>query len=654
MTTVRRQPRRLLALIATGLLALGSISANPVDPAGAADPPTASLLVRFDPAASADARRVARANAHATLDVRSRAVAGLEVWDLPSGDVERAIRALRQRPDVRYAEPDRPVSVAATPDDPLLGNQWAMSAIDAPTAWDVTTGSPDVAVAVLDTGADLDHPDLAGNLWTNPDELAGNGVDDDANGYIDDVNGWDFCNVDAVPQDDNGHGSHVAGTIAAVGANATGVAGVAWDAAIVPLKILCADGRGNVSSAVAALDYALAEGIPISNSSWAWSGTPSQALSDAITAAEQAGHLFVAAAGNFADDADVLPAYPAAYPQGNVISVAATDSADGLWSSSNWGARSVDLGAPGVSITSTGDGGGYASRTGTSHAAPHVAGVAVLLRAAEPSWQAPELRAALLGTTRPAVALSTKTATGGVLDAGAAVSTTTVTEITPASEKTATGTVAGSLSALAAVDGSVERLSEVTTGKAAKQTSALDHTWRFELPARSDATLHVQASASSSADADEFVVSWSTDATTFTHVVTIPPGAAGAFQAPLPPGTATTLWLRVVDSDRARGAVTLDALVVDRLVVAVTAGDGPPPPPPIELTASTSKVKGQPAVRLDWVGTTSAHVLRDGALLVTTDALTYVDSPGKETAVTYQVCDGDTGQCSNTVTVVIS
>jgi subtilisin family serine protease len=245
----------------------------------------------------------------------------------PASDVPSALEAARRDPRVLYAEPDYLIRAETIPNDPRFGELWGLrnvgqgsgtagADIDAMVAWQGSTGASDVVVAVLDSGVDFNHPDLAANIWTNPGEIAGNGIDDDGNGYVDDVRGWDFVNRDAGPMDDNSHGTHVAGTIGAVGNNQVGVSGVAWDVSIMPLKVLDRYGNGTVSAAIDAITYAWRNGAEISNASWG--GTSySQALRDAIrVAGESADHLFVAAAGNNGTIMDLdgaMKFYPASF-----------------------------------------------------------------------------------------------------------------------------------------------------------------------------------------------------------------------------------------------------------------------------------------------------------------------------------------------------
>jgi subtilisin family serine protease len=225
--------------------------------------------------------------------------------------------------------------------------------VDGPEAWDVTQGSSTVVIAVMDTGVDYNHPDLAGNIWSNPGEVAGNTLDDDNNGYVDDIRGWDFVDDDNDPVDVQGHGTHVSGTIAAVGNNGIGVTGVCWQAKIMPLRTFDAFSGGATSARIiAAIGYAVNKGAKVINASF---GGPdySQAEYDALSSANSAGVLFVAAAGNETANNDTTPAYPAGYNLANIISVAATDQNDGLTYFSNYGATSVHVAAPGQNIYST-------------------------------------------------------------------------------------------------------------------------------------------------------------------------------------------------------------------------------------------------------------------------------------------------------------
>lgn len=349
----------------------------------------------------------------------------MEVWDLTS-TVEEALTVLQQSPGIVYVEPDYLVSLTERiPNDPSFGRLWGLrnmrqmggvmdADIDASDAWDRSTGG-NVVVGVIDTGVDYTHPDLAANMWRNPGEIAGNGRDDDGNGYVDDVYGYDFANNDSNPFDDNGHGTHCAGTIAGVGNNGVGVTGVNWSGRIMALKFLSSSGSGTTSNAVRALQYATRMGVKITSNSWGGGGY-SQALYDAIRAAQQAGALFIAAAGNNGRNTDVTPNYPSNYPLDNVVSVAATNVSDVRATFSNYGLTSVDLGAPGVDIYSTLPNNRYAYYSGTSMATPHVAGAASLLWALNPGLTAAQVKQALLTTVDPASSLQGRTVTGGRLN----------------------------------------------------------------------------------------------------------------------------------------------------------------------------------------------------------------------------------------------
>lgn len=344
----------------------------------------------------------------------------LYVVDLDSDDVDAIAAQLAKDPRVEYAEPDFEVKLYATPNDPSFAQQWSLAKVQAPAAWDVATSGSGVVIGVIDSGADVAHPDLAANLWTNPGEIAGNGIDDDGNGFVDDVHGWNFVANNANLADNTGHGTHVAGIAAAAGNNAAGVTGVAWTAKLAILKAFDS-GTLFIDGAIAAQQYANLMGFRITTNSWGWDNeAPSQAMQDAIAASESAGDLFVAAAGNAARDSDAFPSFPASYANANVVSVAATTSTDALASYSSWGAKSVDVAAPGDGILSTCprtlDPSGYQTMSGTSMAAPLVAGAAALLWTARPSLTAVQVRDALVLRSDPVPALFGKSVSGGRLN----------------------------------------------------------------------------------------------------------------------------------------------------------------------------------------------------------------------------------------------
>ncbi|MBF2055559.1 MAG: S8 family serine peptidase [Candidatus Sericytochromatia bacterium] len=322
-----------------------------------------------------------------TLTGLQRKLVHMTLKDKSEAQLQRALKHLQKHPKIAYAEPNYLIELHNTPND-LHPSLWGLnntgqtggstdSDIDAPEAWAIETGqSRRITVAIIDSGVDYTHPDLKDNIWTNPGEIAGDGIDNDRNGYIDDIHGWDFANNDNDPMDDHSHGTHCAGTVGARGNNGLGITGVSWNVEMMALKFLSASGSGSTSAAIKALQYATANGAMISNNSWG-STSKSLALQDAIAAAK--GHVFIAAAGNNAANSDTSPHYPAAYNLDNIISVAASNHKDQLASFSNYGLQSVDLAAPGSSIYSTVLNHSYGNKSGTSMAAPHVAGVAALL-----------------------------------------------------------------------------------------------------------------------------------------------------------------------------------------------------------------------------------------------------------------------------------
>ena len=415
------------------------------------------VIVRFKSqknaglSASQEKIRVAHENVGAKVeeDLSTGSIEGLQLVQLPNGtDIQSAITSYKANPDVLYAEPDYVLSILpvqtgpvtydvnsahilSIPNDPyFLDNQWSFhntgqtggtpgDDIDAPGAWDISTGSSSVVVAVVDTGVLYTHSDLSANIWNNTDEIPGNGIDDDHNGYIDDVRGWNFITNTSDPNDDNGHGTHVSGTIGAVGNNAIGVAGVNWHVRIMPLKAFDPAGSGDTIDAIKSIEYGNANGASVISNSW---GGPdySQALKDAIDASPA---VVVCAAGNSANhsDDDIIPVYPASYNSTNIISVASTDQYDLLSSFSNIGLNSVDLAAPGTIIMSTYKDGYYASMSGTSMATPHVSGVAALVKAVNPSLTSEQIKRIILSTVDERISLSGKVASGGRLNAYKAV-----------------------------------------------------------------------------------------------------------------------------------------------------------------------------------------------------------------------------------------
>lgn len=288
----------------------------------------------------------------------------------------------------------------------------AGSDIDAEKAWGITKGSKRIVVAVIDTGIDYNHPDLKNNMWVNDKEIPGNGIDDDNNGYIDDVYGWNAARKNGDPMDGNSHGTHCAGTIGAEHDNNIGVAGVMSEVSLMAVKFLTDEGSGNLADAVEAINYATKMNVDIMSNSWGGGGF-SQTLEDAIRAAKEKGILFVAAAGNDSRNNDTVPSYPASYNVDNVISVASHTAQNVLSSFSCFGRRSVHVAAPGTNILSTTPGGDYKVFSGTSMATPHVSGILGLLLSNEGRLPVLEVRNRLMATSVPAPAYRKTTQGGG-------------------------------------------------------------------------------------------------------------------------------------------------------------------------------------------------------------------------------------------------
>ncbi len=369
---------------------------------------------------------------------RKLRVPGLEsyVVRISERDVDALPRAvarfMRMANQIALAEPDHLVFACdvVQPDDPKFGDQWGLhnvgqtggledADIDAPEAWQRGTGSHDVTVGVIDLGIDYTHPDLEGNIWVNAGEVPGNGIDDDGNGYVDDVRGWDFVNDDNDPMDDDFHGTHVAGVIGAVGDNHVGISGVCWRVRLAALKFLNHYGSGLTSDAAEAVAYAGAMGMDVTCNSWQ-GGTRSEILRMAIESAAVRGCLFVAAAGNIQHDLDSKPLFPASYECSNIVVVAATDPFDKLAWFSNFGLKGPLIAAPGVSILSTMPvrmtlsmeeywlAPNYDYLDGTSMAAPLVAGAAALLKSQQPRLSVEALKARLLAGSEAVAGLQGK------------------------------------------------------------------------------------------------------------------------------------------------------------------------------------------------------------------------------------------------------
>ena len=430
----------------TGLALSTPASAAPAPQANgtAAAAVPGELVVGYVAGASADQRERAREHASARFAERIVAAAAdrteVELIRLPQGkNLNQAIAQLKSDPAVAYAEPNWTYTIGATSSDPYYtdGSLWGMYGpttapanqygSQAGAAWAAgSTGSKSVYVGIIDEGIQYTHPELNGQVWTNLYEIAGDGIDNDGNGYVDDVNGWDFANNDNTIYDggtkglvDN-HGTHVSGTIGAKANNSQGVAGMNWDVTLISGKFLGRNG-GTLANAVLSVDYftdlKTRHGLNIvaTNNSWGGGGF-SQALLDAITRANTANILFVAAAGNSGTDNDTTASYPSNYNVANVIAVAAIDKTGALASFSQYGATTVDLGAPGVDVWSTTAYNTYSSYSGTSMATPHVTGAAALYASTHPGLTAAQIKSAILSSVVPTASLSGKTVTGGRLN----------------------------------------------------------------------------------------------------------------------------------------------------------------------------------------------------------------------------------------------
>ncbi|HEY0605230.1 MAG TPA: S8 family peptidase [Herpetosiphonaceae bacterium] len=389
------------------------------------------------------ARGKVKADRKENLRAQKGGASKLEVISLKGGDVHSAIAALKSDPNVEFAEPNWVYTHEATATDPYYtnGSLWGMYGAstspanqygsNAAAAWAAgRTGSNTVYVGIIDEGIQYTHPDLDAQVWNNPYDAA-DGVDNDGNGYVDDVRGWDFAGNDNSIYDGgtkgnlDDHGTHVSGTIGAE-SNGVGVVGVNWNVKLISAKFLGRNG-GTTANAVKAVDYLTnlktRHGLNIvaSNNSWGGGGY-SQALYDAIARANAANILFIAAAGNSGTNHDTTPSYPSNYDLPNVIAVAAIANNGTLASFSQYGATTVDLGAPGVAIYSTTAANLYESYSGTSMATPHVTGAAALYASVKPGSTAAQIKNALLTSAVPTASLAGKTVTGGRLDVNGALS----------------------------------------------------------------------------------------------------------------------------------------------------------------------------------------------------------------------------------------
>ena len=354
--------------------------------------------------------------------------------DMPAEDRRKYIQDLRSDQSIEYIEPDYPIQaidtlseddITAETNDPYFSKQWMHQNVQTEKAWTITTGSKNIVVAVLDSGIDYTHKDLKNNMWINPQEKI-NGIDDDNNGYIDDVYGWNFVSNNANPKttSKSNHGSHVAGIIGATGSNNTGVVGMAPNVRMMALRFIGDTGTGSTSGAIRGIDYAISKHVFAINNSWGSSGT-SRSLGDAISRAEKAGILFLVAAGNGSNhigfNIDRTPWYPASYSNSNVISVAASKTDDNLTAFSNFGLSKVDVAAPGAQILSTISNQAYQNMSGTSMATPLVTGLAVLVKAANPKLTYKQVIQVIRQSVDKKASLTNKVASGGRVNAYKAV-----------------------------------------------------------------------------------------------------------------------------------------------------------------------------------------------------------------------------------------
>ena len=359
------------------------------------------------------------------------------------GDKQTAqyLQAAASNPDLEYAEPNyilrivgqRSGEAEKLPNDTDFGLLWGMkntgqkepgngvdgkagADISATKAWAITTGNRAISVAVIDTGVDYTHQELKDNIFVNTAEIAGNGIDDDANGFIDDIHGWNFAGVSTNdPMDDNEHGTHCSGTIGAKGDDGNKIAGVTWETRILPIKFLTGGGSGTLDDAVKSIHYATKMKVNIMSNSWGGGGF-SQAMFDAIKEAKDAGILFIAAAGNDGQNSDTSPHYPAGYQVENVMAIAASTNLDTLASFSTYGKRTVHLAAPGHKIYSSVPKNGYDTFSGTSMATPHVSGAAALLWGTNTSMSFAEVKERLMKSRVFIPSLTRKVASSGRLN----------------------------------------------------------------------------------------------------------------------------------------------------------------------------------------------------------------------------------------------
>ncbi|HSL10453.1 MAG TPA: S8 family peptidase [Actinomycetota bacterium] len=509
--TLRRPVATFVAVIVTASLSavspLGGVaSARPTEDAGtpdlgirttpAPDYVPGELIVGFRRGLAKADRRVAVGRTVAAARLDDAVLPNVHVVTLAPGvDVPSAVGTLERTRGVAWAEPNWIRQPLFVPNDPMYGSQWSIPRANVDEAWDMETGDPSMAIAVIDSGVRTDHADLTNNIWSNPGETQ-NGADDDGNGKVDDVAGWDFNGDDAVPEDDDGHGTHVAGIAAAEGNNSIGISGVCPGCSIMPLRVANNQGGLPLANVVQATRYAVDEGARVINMSFggpAWSRAERQA----IMYANDAGVLVVAAAGNESLDNDALsidggfivgPSYPASYDLPNVVAVAASTSTDRLATYSNVGTTSVDLAAPGSGIRSTWRNGAYNTISGTSMASPFVAGVAALLRSQNPGWTPVQTKNAIMNAVaRPNHLVSPRTLTDGRVDALAALQQADTSNATPVHD----GTMAGAKPLASRRSGTVSVPRDVNDIFSKRLRRGRTYTATLRVPARRDFDLFV-------------------------------------------------------------------------------------------------------------------------------------------------------------------
>ncbi len=644
-----------------------------------------TVLVGFTPGTSSiEADREIR-SAGAAVD--KTIGAGTHKVKVGAGRVDRAIAALKKQPRVRYAEPNFLVHATVIPNDTLFGQLWGLrntgqnvngtigtagADIKAEPAWNITTGSPAVVVGVVDTGIDYNHPDLAANVWSNPGGIGGCAAGTHGVNVL--VNSCD-------PLDDNNHGSHVSGTIGAVGNNGIGVTGISWTTRIMGLKFLNAAGSGTTAGAIAAIDFAVQAkiaGVNVRalNNSWG-GGAFSQALLDEINKAGANDILIVAAAGNNASNNDVTAFYPADYQTANEIAVAATDQSDGLAFFSNFGLKTVQLGAPGTNILSTVVGGGYAYFNGTSMATPHVTGSAtlVLSKCAQTTAQ---VKATLVNNVDPDPALAGLTVTGGRLNVNKALLSCAMPDFSlaasPASQTVAQGpsttytvTVAstGGFSSPVALSAS-PAIGGVTYSFAPASVTPV---------ANGSATSTLTVSTTATAATGTFSVSITGASGLLSHTATVglviqapPPPDFSLSLSPasqtINPGQSTTYAVTVALTGGFSGAVTLGASPVIGGVNYSFAPASVTPPAggsaTSTLTVATSAAATQGTFTLTISGTSGA-VTRSATARLTIQAADFTVSatPASQTVASgdlafYTVTIASTGGFSAPVTLAVS